>query len=68
MLAITAPFNVLKWTAISVLGWLVYKPLSPLLHGKSRAVCVVKPDAPGCKPDDPKAPDATPGGSSVTGR
>lgn len=54
VLAITAPFNVLKWTAISVLGWLVYKPLSPLLHGKKRAICVVKPNAPGCKPDDQK--------------
>ena len=31
---ITAPFNVLKWTAISVVGGLIYKPLSPLLHGK----------------------------------
>jgi riboflavin transporter len=33
---ITAPFNLLKWTAISVLGWFLYKPLSPLLHGRSR--------------------------------
>ncbi len=35
VLAITAPFNVLKWTAIGVAGWLMYKPLSPLLHGRS---------------------------------
>ena len=34
--AITAPFNVLKWAAISVLGGLMYKPLSPLLHGTRR--------------------------------
>lgn len=31
---ITGPFNVLKWTAISVVGGLIYKPLSPILHGK----------------------------------
>ena len=36
--AITAPFNLLKWTAISVLGWLIYKPLSPILHGQRRAM------------------------------
>lgn len=36
VLAITAPFNVLKWTAISVVGGLMYKPLSPLLHGRRR--------------------------------
>ena len=35
VLSITAPFNVLKWTAISVAGWLMYKPLSPLLHGRA---------------------------------
>ena len=33
---ITGPFNVLKWTAISVVGGLIYKPLSPVLHGKKR--------------------------------
>lgn len=52
VLAITAPFNVLKWTVISVLGGFIYKPLSPILHGKKRAICVVKPDAPECKADD----------------
>lgn len=31
---ITGPFNVLKWAAISVVGGLIYKPLSPILHGK----------------------------------
>jgi riboflavin transporter len=31
---ITGPFNVLKWAAISVVGGLIYKPLSPFLHGK----------------------------------
>ncbi|HNW86595.1 MAG TPA: ECF transporter S component [Candidatus Limiplasma sp.] len=35
--AITAPFNVLKWASISVLGGLLYKPLSPILHGARRA-------------------------------
>lgn len=34
--AITAPFNVLKWTSISILGGLMYKPLSPILHGTRR--------------------------------
>jgi riboflavin transporter len=33
---ITGPFNVLKWTAISVVGGLIYKPLSPILHGKRK--------------------------------
>jgi len=31
---ITGPFNVLKWSAISIVGGLIYKPLSPILHGK----------------------------------
>jgi riboflavin transporter len=35
---ITAPFNVLKWAAISVVGGLIYKPLSPILHGKRNMV------------------------------
>ncbi|MDD3214258.1 MAG: ECF transporter S component [Eubacteriales bacterium] len=47
--AITAPFNVLKWAAISVVGWFLYKPLSPLLHGTRRAICVVKPNHDGCE-------------------
>ncbi|MEA4927969.1 MAG: ECF transporter S component [Candidatus Limiplasma sp.] len=34
VLAITAPFNLLKWTAICVTGWFLYKPLSPILHGR----------------------------------
>ena len=36
VLTITAPFNLLKWTAICVTGGLMYKPLSPLLHGMRR--------------------------------
>ena len=40
VLAITAPFNLLKWTVISAVGWLLYKPLSPLLHGNARAAGV----------------------------
>lgn len=34
---ITTPFNLLKWVVISILGALMYKPLSPLLHGRARA-------------------------------
>lgn len=37
VLLITAPFNLLKWTAICVVGWVLYKPLSPLLHGRRRS-------------------------------
>jgi len=37
VLIITAPFNVLKWSAISLVGGLIYKPLSPILHGKKLA-------------------------------
>ncbi len=33
---ITAPFNLFKWAVISVLGGLIYKPLSPILHGRKR--------------------------------
>lgn len=36
VLYITAPFNLLKWLLISVSGALLYKPLSPLLHGNRR--------------------------------
>ena len=35
---VTAPFNVIKWSVIALVTGLVYKPLSPILHGK-RAVC-----------------------------
>ena len=35
VLFITGPFNLVKWTIISVLGALIYKPLSPILHGRS---------------------------------
>ena len=38
VLLITAPFNLLKWIVISVLGALMYKPLSPILHGRTRRV------------------------------
>ena len=31
---VTLPFNLIKWAAISVVGGLIYKPLSPILHGK----------------------------------
>ena len=51
---ITAPFNVLKWTAISAVGWLLYKPLSPLLHGRKSVKCVVTPAAKGCEAPENK--------------
>lgn len=38
VLLITAPFNLLKWIVISVLGALMYKPLSPILHGRTRRI------------------------------
>ena len=31
---ITALFNLLKFVAISMVGYLIYKPLSPILHGR----------------------------------
>lgn len=34
VLLITAPFNLLKWVLISVITGLIYKPLSPILHGR----------------------------------
>lgn len=37
VLVITAPFNVLKWVVISVVGGIMYKPLSPILHGYRRS-------------------------------
>lgn len=36
VLYIAAPFNLLKWVLISIMGALIYKPLSLLLHGKGR--------------------------------
>lgn len=36
VLLITGPFNVLKWVVISVLTALIYKPLSPILHGRKK--------------------------------
>lgn len=36
VLLITGPFNVLKWAVISVLTALIYKPLSPILHGRKK--------------------------------
>ena len=40
VLIITAPFNLLKWTVLSVAGWFLYKPLSPILHGQRRGSAV----------------------------
>ena len=39
---ITTPFNLLKWIVISVLAGLMYKPLSPILHGRRRAATEAK--------------------------
>lgn len=36
VLCITAPFNLLKWVVISVVTALIYKPLSPILHGRGK--------------------------------
>ena len=35
VLLITAPFNAMKWVIISVLTYVLYKPLSPVLHGRN---------------------------------
>ncbi len=45
VLLITAPFNFMKWTVISILGMLIYKPLSPLLHGNAHRAAVKKEQA-----------------------
>ena len=36
LLLITGPFNLLKGLVLSVVTGLIYKPLSPILHGKTR--------------------------------
>ena len=36
LLLVTAPFNLLKGVVLSVVTGLIYKPLSPILHGKIR--------------------------------
>ena len=36
VLLITAPFNLLKWILISVITAVIYKPLSPILHGSPK--------------------------------
>jgi riboflavin transporter FmnP len=36
ILTSTIPFNALKAVVISAITYLVYKPLSPILHGKRR--------------------------------
>ena len=37
VLLITAPFNILKWVVISIVTALIYKPLSPILHGRKKS-------------------------------
>ena len=34
LLLITGPFNLLKGAVLSIVTYLIYKPLSPILHGK----------------------------------
>ena len=34
LLFVTAPFNLLKGFIIGLITWLIYKPLSPILHVK----------------------------------
>ena len=34
LLLVTGPFNLLKGLVLSVVTWMIYKPLSPLLHAK----------------------------------
>ncbi|HPJ02586.1 MAG TPA: ECF transporter S component [Candidatus Limiplasma sp.] len=34
VLTITAPFNIVKWAAIAIVSVIIYKPLSPILHGR----------------------------------
>ena len=36
LLFVTAPFNLLKGIVISLITFLIYKPLSPILHMKTR--------------------------------
>ena len=38
VLYITTPFNLLKWCVLSIIGALLYKPLSPVLHGRVRGM------------------------------
>ena len=38
LLLITGPFNMIKGVVLSVITWLIYKPLSPILHEKSKGV------------------------------
>ena len=35
VLTITAPFNIVKWAAIAIISVIIYKPLSPILHGRT---------------------------------
>ena len=36
ILPFTIPFNLIKGAALTVITFLIYKPLSPILHGKMR--------------------------------
>lgn len=36
VLLVTVPFNLIKWAVISVVTFLIYKPLSPILHVKRK--------------------------------
>ena len=34
IMAYTVPFNLIKGVALTLITYFIYKPLSPLLHGK----------------------------------
>jgi len=36
VILITGPFNLIKWSVIALVTGLIYKPLSPILHGRKR--------------------------------
>ncbi|MBQ8150839.1 MAG: ECF transporter S component [Clostridia bacterium] len=36
ILFVTCSFNLIKFVAISIVGYLIYKPLSPILHGRRK--------------------------------
>ena len=39
VIIITGLFNLIKFLAISIVGFVIYKPLSPILHGRRKCKC-----------------------------
>ena len=39
VIIVTGLFNLIKFLAISVVGFIIYKPLSPILHGRRKCKC-----------------------------